>query len=165
MSRIRMSFHPVLCVAVLAIAFAAVPAQAQKKKDASNSGELFCHISGGASFIVGSKRRLDCTYTPDQGRRERYTGHIKNFGLDIGPVKKGKIFWTVIAPGSGKKGPGRLAGTYVGYGGQVAVGKGGGYQNFLAGPNFNLIPTSITGLTGVNVAVGIRSMRLDYRGR
>lgn len=147
----------------LAMALHIVPAQAQKK--ASNSGHLFCHISGGGSFIIGSKRSLSCVYTPDRGRRERYTGHIKSFGIDIGPVKKGKLSWTVIAPGSGKKGPGRLAGTYVGYGGSVAVGKGGGYQNMLGGPNFNLIPTSLTGLTGVNLAVGVKTIRLVYAGR
>lgn len=169
MSLFRQIINPFSLVMIVGMAVAvmvSVPAQAQKKKkDASNSGELYCDIAKGVSFIVGSKRKLACTYVPDQGRRERYTGHIKNFGIDIGPVKKGKIFWTVIAPGSGKKGPGRLAGTYVGYGGQVAVIKGGGYQNFLGGPNFNLIPTSVTGLTGVNVAVGVRSMKLVYVGR
>jgi len=157
-SLIALAFFAV--AGVLAIA----PAEAQKK-GTSNSGSLLCNISGGVSFIIGSKRTLSCVYTPDRGRRERYTGHINSFGIDIGPVKKGKLYWAVIAPGSGKKGPGRLAGHYVGYGGSVAVIKGGGYQNMLGGPNFNLIPTSFTGLTGLNVAVGIKGMTLVYAGR
>lgn len=139
----------------------AVTAQAQQK-DASNAGTLRCKIAGGGSFIVGSSRDLDCVYSPRQGRKERYRGKIKQFGLDIGPVTKGRLIWTVWAPGSGKKGRGRLAGRYGGYGAQVAVIKGVGYQNLLFGPNFNLMPASFTGLTGVNIALGVKSMRLEY---
>ena len=142
----------------------AVTAQAQPK-DASNVGTLRCKIAGGGSFIVGSSRNLDCVYAPRRGANERYRGKIRQFGLDIGPVARGRMIWTVWAPGSGKKGRGRLAGRYRGYGGQVAVIKGVGYQNLLFGPNFNLMPASFTGLTGVNIALGVKSMRLEYAGR
>ena len=69
----------------------------------------------------------------------------------------------MFAPGSGSEGRGRLAGTYAGYGGQVAVGKGLGYQNLIGGAgNFMLNPTSVTGLSGLNVAYGIQGLTLRY---
>lgn len=151
----------VAAIAVAPFVFGAL--DTAKAQGTSNNGTLRCNVAGGGSFIVGSRRKLDCVYTPARGKRERYVGRISRFGVDIGPVTKGKIIWTVRAPGSGKEAPGRLAGRYGGYGGQVAVGKGGGYQNLIGGSgNFMLIPTSLTGVTGVNLAVGIAGLNLEY---
>ena len=155
-----------LSVAAIALAPLILGAQETAKaqqQHTSNAGTLRCNIAGGGSFIVGSRRKLDCVYTPRRGRPERYVGRISRYGVDIGGLKKGKMIWSVRAPGSGKQGRGRLAGRYGGYGGQVAVIKGAGYQNLIGGAgNFMLIPTSFTGVTGVNLAVGIAGLKLDY---
>lgn len=135
-------------------------AQAQR---ASSAGVLRCKFVGGGSYVVGSSRKLSCIYRPNRGKPERYVGKMNRIGVDLGRVKSGSITWHVFAPGSGREGRGRLAGTYAGYGGQIAVGKGLGYQNLIGGVgNIMLNPTSVTGLSGLNVAYGIQGLTLRY---
>ena len=139
-------------------------AKAQRQKT-SWIGNLSCRVSGGGSFILGSTRRLACVYKSSNGRSTRYAGRIQRFGVDIGPVKSAVMGWQIFVPISNKKTPGRLTGTYVGHGAQAAVGVGLGYNALYGLNNVMLNPYSVTGVSGVNAAAGISSLRLDYVGR
>jgi len=49
------------------------------------AGYLKCDVEGNVSFVFGSSRDVNCTYTPDgKGRVDRYTGTIDKYGVDIG---------------------------------------------------------------------------------
>jgi len=139
---------------------------AQARRPATSwAGMLTCRISGGGSFILGSSRALSCRYKPSHGRSERYRGRINSIGLDLGVTKSAVLAWQVFAPGSGGKDPGRISGTYVGQSAQVAVGAGVGYNALVGLNQIVLNPVSVTGVSGVNAAAGVSSLRLTYAGR
>lgn len=69
----------------LALAISGVAALAHAASGGVKAGYLKCDVEGNVSFIFGSSRDLVCTYTPASGkRRDRYSGEIKKFGVDIG---------------------------------------------------------------------------------
>jgi hypothetical protein len=143
------------------VAAFAAPASAQ---GGVNVGTLTCNASAGMGFVFGSSRTLNCIYAPSPGRRERYTGIIDKFGVDIGYTAAAVIVWGVIAP-TANLGPGSLAGNYAGASAGAAVGAGLGANALIGGSNqqFALQPLSIEGQTGLNVAAGIASVVLRYR--
>jgi hypothetical protein len=131
--------------------------------DHIQAGSLTCDVSAGIGMIIGSKRSVDCIFTPSTaGGLEHYQGTITNFGLDVGALKQGSLIWLVYAPS--KRGPGALQGDYagaqadatfvVGLGANVLVG---GFSRSIA-----LQPVSIEGNQGFNIAVGIASLKLRY---
>ncbi len=73
---------------------------------------LNCTVHGGAGFIFGSSKDLDCTFKGINGGVDRYYGSISKFGIDLGFTDKSKIIWTVFAP-SADLSAGALAGKYV----------------------------------------------------
>src|SRR5689334_12042993 len=73
-------------------------------------GVLNCNVAGGAGFVFGSSKQLECFFESD-GRRERYYGVINKFGLDVGATTGGGISWAVLAT-TDRIGPGALVGTY-----------------------------------------------------
>ena len=133
----------------------------------TSTGTLTCRIAGGTSFIVGSTRSLSCVYADNNGSRERYSGTIERFGLDIGPVKSATMKWGVLALTGVSPGRGKLTGSYVGHGAQVAAGAGGGYNALYGGGNSIVLnPYSVTGVhSGANIAAGISALSLRYVGR
>jgi Protein of unknown function (DUF992) len=143
------------------VAAFAVPALAQ---GGVNVGTLTCNASAGTGFVFGSSRALNCIFAPSPGRRERYTGTIDKFGVDIGYTAAAVIVWGVIAP-TANLGPGSLAGNYAGASAGAAVGAGLGANALIGGSNqqIALQPLSIEGQTGLNVAAGIASIVLRYR--
>ena len=125
-------------------------------------GLLECRVAGGAGFILGSSKALDCTYRPANRRYiEHYVGRINKFGVDIGATGASVIAGGVLAPSA--VGPGALAGVYGGVSGQATLGVGAGANVLVGGfeRSLTLQPVSIQGQTGVNVAAGIAEMSLQ----
>jgi hypothetical protein len=128
------------------------------------AGQLKCHVEGGMSFIIGSSRKVDCVYTPAGGGvPEAYTGSINKIGIDLGWQKGGVLLWGVLSPGL-TKGPGALAGNYVGASAEVAAGVGAGANALVGGNKVVLNPISVTGDIGINLAAGIADLDLNYVG-
>lgn len=121
-----------------------------------NVGSLTCHVASGVSFIFGSSRDMNCTFTRPDGKDEHYTGEIRRYGIDIGYLKSAEIVWAVFAP-SGDIAPGSLAGTYLGGTANVTAGVGLGANALIGGSSktISLQPLSLEGNTGLNLAGGI----------
>jgi hypothetical protein len=150
-------------LAILAAALC-VGSSALAQAEAPPAGQLKCHVEGGMSFIVGSSRQVDCVYTPaGPGARETYTGSINKIGIDIGWEKGGTLLWTVLSPGL-TRGPGALAGNYVGATAEVAAGVDAGANALIGGNKVVLNPISVTGDIGINLAAGIVDLDLTYVG-
>lgn len=150
----------VSAAAVLGLAAAfSTPADAAGVK----VGMLTCNVASGWGFIFGSSKDIRCTYAPDKGTPERYSGTIKKFGVDIGYTRGGVMVWGVVAPTSSLK-PGSLAGEYVGGTASATVGVGVGANVLVGGFNksITLQPVSIEGNTGLNVAGGIGALDLTF---
>jgi hypothetical protein len=144
-----------ICALVLA-----TPARAQS---GVKVGTLTCGESGGVGFIVGSTKRLNCTFGGPNGE-EHYVGTFSKIGVDIGFTAGGVIVWEVFAP-TGVLGPGSLAGTYVGATASATVVVGVGAHALIGGSDNTvaLQPLSVEGNQGLNVAGGIGSIALAWR--
>jgi hypothetical protein len=145
-------------LALAAVSFQA-PAVAQ---DRARVGVLDCDVSGGIGLIIGSRKQMNCTYTPSaQGPREVYTGSIGKFGLDVGATTGGRMVWAVHAATKG--GPAALAGTYAGASADASVGAGLGANVLVGGSNRTvaLQPLSVQAQTGINLAIGVASLTLN----
>jgi hypothetical protein len=135
----------------------AEPLKSQKHK----AGELYCDVSEGMGYIIGSQKRLSCSFAPEgAGRREDYDGSITKFGLDLGLTRGGFMVWSVFT--NTVAGPGFLAGEYVGASGEVTVAAGLGANVLVGGSNrtVGLQPISLGGQTGLNVAIGVAALHL-----
>jgi hypothetical protein len=152
-----------LLIGATVVAFGAasfhMPAEAQ---DRARVGVLDCDVSGGIGLIVGSRKAMNCTFTPAaQGPREAYSGTIGRFGLDIGATAGGRMVWAVYAPTVG--GPAALAGTYAGAAADASVGAGLGANVLVGGSNrtIALQPLSVQAQAGLNLAVGVAALTLN----
>jgi hypothetical protein len=125
------------------------------------AGVLTCDVSEGMGYIIGSQKLLSCSFNPDgEGRREGYDGSITKFGLDLGLTRSSRMVWVVFT--NTVAGPGFLSGDYFGASGEATVGAGLGANVLLGGSNrtVTLQPLSLSGQTGLNVAVGVAALRL-----
>jgi hypothetical protein len=137
----------------------AVPAAATRVQ----AGSLTCDISAGFGIIVGSKRDIDCIFTPSTpGQVEHYRGTITKIGVDIGVLRGGSLIWYVYAPTNHADGV--LQGSYSGVSANATVGLGLGTNVLYGGLDGSvaLQPLSIEGTSGLNVAAGIANMKLIY---
>lgn len=146
----------------LLLGLAALAPAAASAQPAVEVGVLNCSVSGGAGFVIGSSKRLECVFQSG-GRREPYIERIDKVGIDIGATATGVLAWAVFAPTAGGVGPGALAGDYGGITGEATVGVGiganalvGGFQRSIA-----LQPLSVGAQEGLNLAVGIAAMKLE----
>jgi hypothetical protein len=133
------------------------PAAAQRVK----AGLLTCDVSAGIGFIIGSNKQVSCVFAPDgPGPQQSYVGSFSTFGLDIGATAGGVMVWGVFTETS--RGPGFLAGDYVGASAEVTVAAGLGANVLVGGSNrtIALQPISVSGQTGLNLAVGIGDLSL-----
>jgi Protein of unknown function (DUF992) len=146
----------ILTAAVLATVFAVAPAQAGGVK----VGVLTCKIEGGAGWIIGSSKDVECTFKGTHGRREHYVGSIGKLGIDVGITTDTRVGWIVFAPGKMKQGS--LKGSYTGASAEATVGLGLGANALVGGfrKSINLQPFSVQAQTGLNVAAGIASLHL-----
>jgi hypothetical protein len=129
------------------------------------AGFLRCNVDAGASFLFGSSRDVQCSYTPHGSKRtDHYTGSIDSFGVDIGYRENGVLIWGVIAP-SADVGPGALAGKYSGGSAEAAAGYGLGANALIGGgdKSIALQPLSIEGTEGLNIAAGVSTLTLKAR--
>jgi hypothetical protein len=125
-------------------------------------GALTCRTSASLGLIVGSHQRLSCSFSPDGGGPpERYFGHIKRLGLDLGVRAGGVMAWAVFAPTNGVY-HGALAGNYVGASGGVSAGVGASTNVLVGGSHrsFGLQPLSLEGQAGINLALGVAGLTL-----
>lgn len=139
---------------------AGLAAQAETPPKGVNAGSLTCNVAGGAGFVFGSSKELDCILARPNGTAERYTGTIKKYGVDIGFTKQAHIVWLVFAPGQVANGA--LAGDYVGPTASASVGVGVGANVLIGGGNkqVSLQPVSVEGNVGLNVAAGVAEVTL-----
>lgn len=124
------------------------------------AGLLSCSVAGGAGFIIGSTKSLNCTFQNGK-RRESYRGTINKFGIDVGGTKSGVISWTVFVS-KGDLAPGALAGNYGGVSGEATVGVGFGANALVGGSKRSVVlqPFSLQAQQGLNLAVGIAGLKL-----
>lgn len=90
----------------------------------------------------------------------KYTGTIDKLGLDIGITAESQLVWAVYAKPKTKL-KGAFAGNYSGLSAEFAAGLGLGAKSLVgAKKEIALQPLKIEGQTGLNVAVGIASVKL-----
>ena len=127
-------------------------------------GTLKCSVPGSVGYIIGSEREASCEYKPMAGRNtvDLYMGRIKKIGVDVGATGPSVMAWAVFAK-SRDIGPGDLAGKYRGAAASVAAGLGGGANVLIGGSDItvSLQPLSVEGQTGLSLAAGYASLRLD----
>lgn len=127
-------------------------------------GSLTCRIDGGASFVFGSTRSLNCKYeSAGGGAPEYYEGEINRFGLDLGVTGETVMGWAVFAPSRGLD-EGALSGTYSGVAADASLGLGAGAKILVGGSDdtISLQPLSLQGQSGVNLALTVAQLRLRY---
>src|SRR5262245_20248263 len=95
-------------------------------------GTLTCSIESGWGHVVASRRDMDCVYQPRHRDRERYTGVVERYGVDLGHTRGGTLVWAVIAPTS-NVGRTALEGTYGGVSANATVGVGGAANVLIGG--------------------------------
>jgi hypothetical protein len=154
----------VFAVGVLALALmSAGPASAQRVK----AGVLTCDVSAGIGLIIGSQKAVSCVFSPDlPGPQEAYVGSMTKFGLDIGITAAGIMVWGVFT-NTIARGPGFLAGDYVGATAEATVAAGLGANVLVGGSDRTvaLQPVSVTGQVGLNLAIGVADLSLRPAGR
>jgi hypothetical protein len=150
-----------LAAAVLVLATGVGPVPESAAQSGVKVGVLNCNVAGGWGLVFGSSKNVNCTFSPQEGTVETYTGEIGKFGADIGYSKAAVLVWAVWAPTSDVK-PGALKGSYGGVTGGASVGVGAGANVLVGGSNktINLQPLSIEGTVGLNVAAGIAALTL-----
>jgi hypothetical protein len=142
------------------VAFGTSPVSAQSVVQV---GTLACKLAPTVGLVVGSRQRMTCQFTnATTGRRETYSGTIGRLGLDIGVSAGGAMLWGVRAR-SANLAPRALAGTYGGASGDLALGVGVGANVLVGGSQRSVVlqPLSVEGSVGVNLALGIASLRLQ----
>ncbi len=99
---------------------------------------------------------------PQDGKPDQpYVATIRKVGLDLGITEQSTLAWAVFAPVE-RSGIGDLSGNYAGAQGSATVGIGLG-ANVLVGGSANSIalqPLSVSGSTGISVAVGLAGLEL-----
>lgn len=124
-------------------------------------GTLTCDISAGIGLIIGSRKEVQCLFTPSEpGPREVYVGSITKFGLDVGATAGGQMIWAVHAPTTARVAA--LTGNYAGASAEATVGAGLGANVLVGGSNRTvaLQPVSVQGQAGLNLAVGVAGLEL-----
>jgi hypothetical protein len=124
-------------------------------------GVLECDTSIGIGEIFTRKQSMNCTFTHTDGKTEKYTGTVRQYGLELGSIKEGHMVWAVVA-GSPLKGPGLLAGKYGGADASVAAGLGLGADVLVGNTRdaLALQPIAVEGQTGISLSAGVEELEL-----
>jgi hypothetical protein len=126
-------------------------------------GYLECEVGGGAGYVLGSAKEIDCTFHSSVGaeRTDRYTGAVRKMGVDLGFTTRSKLVWAVLAPTAGYH-QGSLSGLYQGASAEATVGAGIGANILVGGTSgsIHLQTISVTGQLGLNLAAGGTSVTL-----
>jgi len=119
-----------LSAALLGVGLLAVPASAQRPVW-EQAGTLNCDVSAGIGLIIGSRREVNCLFTPAYpGPPEQYVGAITKVGLDLGVTGGGQLVWSVLTSTTRRRGV--LAGSYAGASAEASAIVGVG-ANLLVG--------------------------------
>ncbi len=144
--------------------------QLQAGKARLQAGILECWGQGGWGALIASRKEFKCRFTSLDGKvKGKYEAVIKKFGIDIGKSGNTVISWMVLGPAN-KVGKdyvaGSLDGEYVGIGAEAALGIGLGANALFGGgaDSFALQPISVQAQTGLNIAAGVQTFRLNYVG-
>ena len=152
-------------LAAIALAVTAGAGSPVAAQSAATLGTLTCRGGAGVGLILGSNKTYACTFErTDGGPPESYEATVTRIGLDIGITGEATMVWTVLASTPGiAAGERALTGTYTGASADAAVGIGGGAKVLVGGSRDAIVlqPLSVQGQTGLNIAVGVASMRLD----
>lgn len=123
-------------------------------------GTLTCHFDSSVGWLIGSVKEAECLYKGTNGEEQLYTAELGRLGVDVGVTKAQTVVWAVIAPGKSR--PDSLEGTYVGASAEATALVGvtanallGGFKKSIA-----LQPVSIGSQTGLNIALGVGSLKL-----
>jgi hypothetical protein len=138
---------------------------AMKKDGRVQMGVLSCEVDGGVGLIIGSSKKMSCTFNRGQGAdavKESYLGSISKFGLDVGVTGKQFMKWAVFSPEDADSTEG-FSGKYVGVSADGSLGIGFGANALVGGSDksFVLQPVSVQAQTGLNLAVGVSSMKIE----
>ena len=155
----------IVTAAVAALALAGMTVAGVAADTKSNSagfkvGTLTCHFDTSVGWLIGSVKEADCLYKGLNGEEQLYTAELGRLGVDVGVTGAQTVVWAVIAPGKAQ--PESLEGTYVGASAEATAIVGltanallGGFKKSIA-----LQPVSIGSQTGLNVALGVGSLKL-----
>lgn len=152
----------ILAASVLSAA-ALMPISASAAPSGDKLGVLECTVDGGIGLLLGSSKKVNCTFAQSNGDIDTYTGNIAKLGLDVGVTGKSYIKWVVFTPTGVELGDHPLAGKYVGVSTGVSLGIGLG-ANALVGGNqkqIGLQPISVEGQTGLNLALAMSTLTLS----
>jgi Protein of unknown function (DUF992) len=163
LSRKEENMRIVKILAATAIAAAAATSPLQAAVTGTQVGLLECEVEGGIGLLIGSSKKLQCTFTGSDGSNETYTGSINKVGLDVGITGKSYIKWVVYTPAGSEIGKFALAGSYAGVSTGLSLGIGLGANALIGGQekNVGLQPLSVEGQTGLNVALAISTLKLE----
>ena len=153
-------FGKVFSAALLGAAALSLAVSASAQNSRVQVGQLSCTLSSGIGLVVGSQRNVNCTFQPDNGPPEAYTGTMTKIGLDVGFTSSSAIIWGVLA-GTNRY-VGMLTGTYTGAQAEATAGAGVGANVLIGGSGRSvaLQPLSVQGQIGLNVAAGIGQLDL-----
>jgi hypothetical protein len=148
-------------IGIVCLALHALPIGASSQTAKVETGVLTCNVFGGAGFVFGSTKELSCVFEGISGSKQRYSGSIDKYGLDLGFTGNTVMIWTVLAP-SADVPSGALAGNYGGVSAEATVGLGIGANALLGGSqnSIALQPLSVQGQEGLNIAVGVAELKL-----
>jgi len=126
-------------------------------------GVMNCTIEGGWGLLLGSSKKVDCSFEHADGSIEKYAGSMDKLGLDIGKTEEAYMTWVVFTTSENKVGDGALAGQYVGVSAGASLGIGLGANALVGGSDkqIGLQPVSVEGVKGLNLAVGLASLTLE----
>jgi hypothetical protein len=152
--------------AVALVGGAALYAQTHAEGESSVSiGSLTCSVTGGAGFVFGTTRDLDCLFAKSDGTAEAYRAAVKRFGADAGLGGKGNhIVWLVYAPEPLETGG--LAGDFSKGVQPLIEGRQPEHAMLVdqANKQIALAPVQVRGHAGLNYAEGVTELALQRGG-
>ena len=146
-----------IVAALMAVGLMAVPAQANGVK----LGTLTCQFEGGPGLLIGSVRQGECIYRDNQGHTKSYNAELSRLGVDVGVTGNKTMVWAVFGvDGASNLG---LKGTYTGINAEASLVVGVGVNALIGGFKSGIVlnPVSVTAQTGINVAAGVTTLRLN----
>lgn len=166
-----MTFKKFCLTAVIATALAspvAAEGDAQEIKPVEQIGgkqigRLNCTVEGGFGLLLGSSKKAACVFKRNDGTVENYNGKLNKLGLDIGVTEEAYMTWAVFTREDVEVAANDLAGRYSGVSGELSLGIGLGANALIGGNSkqIGLQPIAVQGANGLNLAVGLATLKLD----
>lgn len=150
-------FKTMIAAALVATGLMLTPAQA----DGVKLGTLTCNIDKNVGLILGSVTHGQCVFLETNGKKHVYDAQFSRLGVDIGVTGNKTLVWAVF--GADGRSNGGLAGVYTGVNAEASAIVGVGANALVGGFESGIVlnPVSITGQTGLNVAAGVATLRLE----